>query len=541
MKNTELRQLIDAALEGQISEADFLRLEAELSVDPEARQEYYDRILLTQLLAAEAGEQNGEQQAPTPTTRARVAVRHWRWAFAGMASVCAALLAVMIAQRPDAPVIIGQPRVAEAQGETGEQREQESSGYAIVSGQVDPIWADETTLAHGSMVPPGELHLQSGVAQFELFSGVTLVVEGEARFSILSPMEVLVTQGKVRARVPEPAQGFRVLTDAGEVVDLGTEFAVDVTAEGSEVHVLDGEIDWHPRGLPAQRLEQGDATRLAGGVEVPIAANSSRFVGPEELQQRLKNRAETRISQWEATTRELAEDPELIAHYQMSSSRRRLENLAEATREPASEGAVVAAAPAADRWGRPAQALDFSPAGSRVRVHVPGEYQNLTMICWVKINSLDRWYNSLFLTDGHELGEPHWQIMDDGRLFFSVKKYEPPFEKGMQDKHIFYSPKFWDTSLSGRWLMLATVYDGTQKQVTHYLNGSILNREEIPEEYLVDKIHIGDASLCNWGLPSRNQPRFAIRNLNGSLDEFMLFSEPLSEQDIQQLYDVGKP
>jgi len=537
MKNTELRQLIDAALEGQISEADFLRLEAELSVDPEARQEYYDRILLTQLLVAEADEMAGEQPAVTPTSRTRVALRHWRWAFAGMASVCAALLAIMILQQPDTPLIPGQSQVAEADSE----REQESSGYAIVSGQVDPIWADETSLTQGSMVPPGELHLQSGVAQFELFSGVTLVVEGEARFSILSPMEVLVTQGKVRARVPEPAQGFRVLTDAGEVVDLGTEFAVDVNADGSEVHVLDGEIDWHPRGLPTQRLEQGDATRLAGGVEVPIAANSAQFVGPEELQQRLKSRTETRISRWEATTGELAKDPELIAHYQMSSSQRRVPNLAEATREPASEGAVVAAAPAADRWGRPAQALDFSPAGSRVRVHVPGEYQNLTLICWVKINSLDRWYNSLFLTDGHELGEPHWQIMDDGRLFFSVKKYDPPFKEGMRDKHIFYSPKFWDTSLSGRWLMLATVYDGTQKQVTHYLNGSILSREQIPEEYLVDTIHIGDASLCNWGLPSRNQPRFAIRNLNGSLDEFMLFSEPLSEQKIQELYNLGKP
>ena len=99
---------------------------------------------------------------------------------------------------------------------------------------------------------------------------------------------------------------------------------------------------------------------------------------------------------------------------------RRLTN--RATASPVGEGAVVGAARDADRWGTAGEALDFSPTGSRVRVVVPGQYGSLTLMTWVKINSLDRWYSSLFLTDGHELHEPHWQIIDDGRLFFSVKK-----------------------------------------------------------------------------------------------------------------------
>ena len=63
--------------------------------------------------------------------------------------------------------------------------------------------------------------------------------------------------------------------------------------------------------------------------------------------------------------------------------------------------------------------MDFSATGSRVKVNVAQELTSLTFMAWVKIDSLDRWHNSLFLTDGHELNEPHWQIMDDGRLFFS--------------------------------------------------------------------------------------------------------------------------
>ncbi|MDA1231478.1 MAG: hypothetical protein O2856_11940 [Planctomycetota bacterium] len=42
-----------------------------------------------------------------------------------------------------------------------------------------------------------------------------------------------------------------------------------------------------------------------------------------------------------------------------------------------------------------------------------------------------------------------------------------------------------------------------------------MSHETNPSEYLVTEINIGDASLCNWGLPERENPRFAIRNLNG--------------------------
>ena len=58
---------------------------------------------------------------------------------------------------------------------------------------------------------------------------------------------------------------------------------------------------------------------------------------------------------------------------------------------------------------------------TEVRVEILGEFDSLTFACWVKIDSLDRWYNSLFLTDHYNQGEPHWQILDTGQLFFSVR------------------------------------------------------------------------------------------------------------------------
>ncbi|MEZ6056741.1 MAG: LamG-like jellyroll fold domain-containing protein [Planctomycetaceae bacterium] len=552
MNRDELRSLIDVALEGGLSEADFLRLEAELSVDPAARREYYDRVLLSTLLEAEAD----AEKSTTPSDGApirlspRMPSRRWRWAFASMTVLCAGLFAVVawqwwiqpVAETPD---LASHTAAAELTRPGISGSEQQSSGYAILSGQVDAVWDEAASVSTGGIVAPGELRLRSGVARFELFSGVTLVVEGDATFSILSPMEVSVVSGKVRARVPEPAQGFRLLTHAGEVVDLGTEFAVNVTANRSEVHVLEGEVEWHPAGLPAQRLKQGQATQMTPEGQAAFDANPQSFVGAGELQRRIMVQQQSRRERWKLSMDELSQDQRLIVQYRLATidvAKRQLPNLVTRDVDRASEGAVVAAALASNRWGDAASALDFSPAGSRVRLHVPGEYQNLTLIAWVRINSLDRWYNSLFLTDGHEQGEPHWQIMDDGRLFFSVKKRDVwDMSKGEKDKHIFFSPPFWNTSLSGRWLMLATVYDGANRRVTHYLNGEVLSLEAIPDEYLVTAIRIGDASLGNWGLPERDQPRFAIRNLNGCLDEFNLFGAALSADEIRRLYDDGKP
>ena len=54
MKNEELEALIDSLLDADLSEADFLRLEAEMLLRPEARQLYYDKLRLDTLLCIEA-------------------------------------------------------------------------------------------------------------------------------------------------------------------------------------------------------------------------------------------------------------------------------------------------------------------------------------------------------------------------------------------------------------------------------------------------------------------------------------------------------
>lgn len=99
MTPAERLVLIDALCEGDISEADFLRLEAELTIDPVARRDYYNRITISLLLETEATASSSRSE-PRVRSAAGTAASSRRWlrAFVGTAVVAAALLVVVTLQ-----------------------------------------------------------------------------------------------------------------------------------------------------------------------------------------------------------------------------------------------------------------------------------------------------------------------------------------------------------------------------------------------------------------------------------------------------------
>ncbi|WP_372897542.1 LamG-like jellyroll fold domain-containing protein [Stieleria sp.] len=549
MTPDEQTTLFDALLDGDINEADFLRLEAELSVDAEVRKAYYRRLEMDLLLEELAAEEVHRLPPLAEPLLQRSSKRGLWWAGL-LAAIAAGLILFVTMFAGPADQLADQndrPQVAQ----TIQKNEPSATGFGVLSGQSDAVWEGEA-IENGGLLPQGELHLVSGLVHVELFSGVQMVIRGEAMFSIDSPMQVSMRKGSARAHVPEPAHGFRLKTGAGEVIDLGTEFTVDVDETRSSVKVVDGEVELRTREAETRRLRDGEGIELAAdGTLAKESADDIALIGPAAFQDVLAERQSDQFRRWQLATQLLRNDPRLMAHYLVDPTQgwsRTLVNRASAASRVngtaiAGDGAVVAATRTQDRWGRDGGALDFSRMGSRVRVVVPGEHRGLTLMCWVKINSLDRWYNSLFLTDGHEDREPHWQLMNDGRMFFSVK---PPdidhLSPAERERQVFYSPPFWETSMSGQWIMLATVYDVDQKLVTHYVNGAPISRESIPETFLVESIKIGAASICNWSEPMyRSDATFVVRNLNGCVDEFALFSGALLHEEISNLYHAGNP
>jgi hypothetical protein len=101
---------------------------------------------------------------------------------------------------------------------------------------------DSEQLGEGGTVLSGRLRLREGRLTLAFFSGVSLTVEGPADLELLGTDRVFCRYGKLRARVPPGGEGFTVLAAGSEVVDLGTEFGLNLEPGGKpRVMVFKGE------------------------------------------------------------------------------------------------------------------------------------------------------------------------------------------------------------------------------------------------------------------------------------------------------------
>jgi hypothetical protein len=115
---------------------------------------------------------------------------------------------------------------------------------AVVSGVIDAKWSDKSSRPMNAAIKHGEpLKIDSGTIELELNAGTKLIVKGPADWSVDGRNSVSLRSGKLLAHVPKQAIGFTVETPTARIVDLGTEFGVEVSDRGeAEVHVVQGRV-----------------------------------------------------------------------------------------------------------------------------------------------------------------------------------------------------------------------------------------------------------------------------------------------------------
>ena len=390
----------------------------------------------------------------------------------------------------------------------------------------------------GATLPAGWLRLNSGFAHIEFYSGATVILEGPAEFQLISRAEAFCARGKLRATVPSQAQGFKIGSPQLNVVDLGTEFGLEVAEGGkTEVHVFQGKVELNEPGstpdAPAQReLTTGQGIRLEdSGNASAIPLNPAAFRTAHDLVERSEAATRRRHQDWLTANENLHDDPSLVVHFTFQSEQpwtRTLLN--QANEQQTKDAAIVGCAWAAGRWpGK--QSLEFKRVSDRARFNVPGEHASITLAAWVRVDALANRFNSLMITDGWEEGGPHWHIDTNGTLELGV---QGPEQKS--NAH-YYAREAITTQHLRRWLHLAVVYDRTNAVVTHFVDGRPVAR--LPVKFDVP-LRIGDAELGNWNVASlRNSS--PVRYLVGCMDEFMFFSRALSEQEMERIYSLGRP
>ncbi len=181
-----------------------------------------------------------------------------------------------------------QPKQHVAIQEESQQQPQSKQPVAILVTAVDCRWENGALPTEpGSRLSPGRLCLIQGIARIDFNQGAQVTLEGPAVLELRTAGYALLEVGKLVARVPKQAIGFTIQTPMAKVVDLGTEFGVEVEPSGiSEVHVFAGVVELssladgtrHPAGtlIRAGQAKRLEATHTEAWHKVAVGAN--RFV-----------------------------------------------------------------------------------------------------------------------------------------------------------------------------------------------------------------------------------------------------------------------
>lgn len=534
MKPARLEDLIQRYIDARLSEPERDELEAVLLASPAARRVFwrhlqFEGVLQEHIDAQEVrrwmtdSEREGIAQERSLSARpapARRGGNRMPWIAAAAALFVAALF--WLAQGPV-------------------RRETTSNGVAVHAGAADVRWSEgQTPLEPGAILARGRLRIDSGLLGLEFYSGAVVTVEGPADVELAGVDQIFCRQGRIRAQVSNRAHGFRVHSPHLDLVDLGTEFGVDIGYEGqTELHVFSGKVEiaavrTSGRGRAKPHLESGEGLRIDRTGVSPIVAQPAGFAGRAELTHRLQEQTRTRYASWRESAAAIRNDPRLVLHYDFEPATRQERSLPNRSGAAGGtlDGTVVGAAWAEGRWAGKT-ALEFREPSDRVRIFVPGEFYTLTLMAWLRVDSFDTLFSGILLTDGFVKGAVHWQF-HEGKLRLGIGGDRNARGKiGTEYDVESVEPGAW----LGRWRQVAAVIDMEKREVVHYLDGRPVKRAPIARAH---PLALGKCELGNWGLPDGTGSP-PVRNFHGRMDEFMLFNQALTDAEIAALFEQGRP
>ncbi|MGV3533058.1 MAG: LamG-like jellyroll fold domain-containing protein, partial [Chthoniobacteraceae bacterium] len=542
VSDERLETLLDRYFDEALDDAEHSELESLLLSRPQARELFWRRARFNALLRRRGSESWGRRLAASPETKRTIWSRistFWsrlgadtapRWAWATAGAVAAALIAMAMYVRIP-PTLWQREQMAVASSFTPNNLQ----GVATLIRAVGVEWR-EGDPHRSSVLPAGWLKIDEGLIELQFHRGAVLAVQGPAELELLSDMQVRCVLGTVRAEVPQSAVGFEVITPHMRLVDRGTEFGLRVNRDGAaQVHVFTGEVALAMPDQPAMRiLRQGDAFAVqADGAAAPVTLQQEQFALLTTIEEQATSEMAQSLVRWKEHMQAVRRDPSLLVYYTFEEDRRSprvLKNQAPRAKQE-TDGTVIGCSWAEGRWtGK--RALDFKQLGDRIRFALPREHQSLTCIASVRLDALNHNYIALLMSGDGAVGELQWQIEGNGATSFG-KRIHPGWGLGKTMK-ISTQPLI-DPQRCGSWMQIAFVFDGRQGTVTQYFDGVAAGAPaRLPGTRLVTK----SLEIGNW-TPMSGDPLEPIRNFNGRIDEFALFSRALSAEEVRRFAEAG--
>jgi hypothetical protein len=287
----KLPGLMAKLVENSLEETEIDLLRSLLSGSAEARRYYYCYLDLHEELGQRvAFAPLAKSISPAKSARVTVTtIPTWRTRAISFAAIAAVFYGVFVAVawnlRPD--------KLPSRSAGGGDP-------VAVVRDTTNVQWSKNSAskIAESTILQDEPLQMDSGQVTLNLKRGVKLIIDGPAEWSIDGDNQATLRSGKLAAQVPPQAVGFTVQTPTSRIVDLGTEFDVEVSLSGTtEVQVIKGKVELYSdakRGTDLSAtaasqpisLSAGSAVRVeparAGGVPVvhKIVATPNRLEGP---------------------------------------------------------------------------------------------------------------------------------------------------------------------------------------------------------------------------------------------------------------------
>lgn len=352
----------------------------------------------------------------------------------------------------------------------------------------------------------------------------TVLVEAPAWFRVVDAETLWLGAGRLTADVRNGDEhGLRVLTPDSDVLDLGTRFAVDIVeGRGSEVHVFEGEVTAAVRkdgsAGEARSLVEGEALRVgSSGTVTERELRRAAFVHGGELGQLERGWTAQKRRSFESAVARMRVDPALLAYLDFFSG--------DDERIGENHGArrVQGRFPGST-------ALEFLDEGDHVRFDLDAVTEHLTLMAWVRLDHNATGVNSIYHTDNwHTPGQVHWMVAEGKQMRLAI------FGQAIPDVRGWPESKRTIIQDLGRWVHLASVYDSRTGTVRFFIDG------QFDSEVMLEKSPpavLGPAQIGNW---STNMPRFGDRRLSGRLDELVILTRMLSDEEIAEWVEAGSP
>lgn len=385
-----------------------------------------------------------------------------------------------------------------------------------------------------------QFKLEAGLLEIAYASGAKVILEGPATYQVNSTNSGFLAEGKLTGKVTSSsAKGFTVRTPTATVIDVGTEFGIEVAKTGETTsHVFRGAVNLVTMTTGGEStgfiLSENASARVERSREhqgdpivVPCgSAKPKQFVREEQL---------TPLVRWQSQVRDMRRAPAMLAYYdfqQRNGSALVLPNVGPkggSTLDGTVKHAAWCDGPVLGR-----RALEFSGPSDYVWLNVARSSESLSLAAWIYVQSLENEFSALLMSESATRpGQVSWGILRDGSMVCDIQGMECEGRPHVQSAAMI------GPELLRRWIHVAVTYDRQSRRVCFYRDGQAVSDVAVTADQDVP-VQIGPATIGRWR-DDKVVPQGGPRNFLGRISELAIVGGSLLPEEVHRMYDAGLP